>query len=185
MPYAQPSTIADGTSSHTSRACAVTAPRTSPAASTSSPAAAARLRPGRRSRRRARGWIRIPASAQSAAIAAVSAMPLAARPAPAKLGSSANAIAGAANTHGAIGATTVRKRRLRSPGVDRRGTRRWPAVTVSGACRSSTHTTAMTARWGRYGSTVGDGAHCATNPATRGPSANPEVMATAARRAAV
>ena len=38
---------------------------------------------------------------------------------------------------------------------------------------------------GTYGTTVGAGNHCANTPATSGPSANPIVMATAARRATV
>ena len=59
------------------------------------PAVAARLPRPRASRRRAKGWISTPARAVSAVTAALSAMPLAACPAPVTLGSSAKATAGA------------------------------------------------------------------------------------------
>ncbi len=76
------------------------------------------------SRRRANGCTNTPARAHSAVIAAVNAVPSAACSAPTTLGRSAKAIAGAANTHGAIGATTRRKRGLRVPGSERRKARR-------------------------------------------------------------
>ncbi len=42
----------------------------------------------------------------------------------------------------------------------------------------------MSSRCGTYGSTVGAGAHCATAPATSGPSPNPALIAAAVRDAA-
>ena len=42
---------------------------------------------------------------------------------------------------------------------------------------------AASTSWGRYGSVVGSGAHCAAAPATSGPAPNPTVMAAPARLA--
>ena len=101
-------------------------------------------------RRRASGWTSTPASAQSAVMAAVRAMPSAVLLIPATLGSSAKAITGAAKAHGAIGATTVRKRPLRIAGHGRRrGCALAPGATVSGALRSSMSTPSIKAMWGR------------------------------------
>jgi hypothetical protein len=58
-------------------------------------------------------------------------------------------------------------------------------VSVSAVPDSNASVTAIKATWGRYGTDPGAGAHCASTPATSGPSANPSVIATAARRAAL
>ena len=114
---------------------------------------------------------------------AVSAIPSCAWSAPVTVGSRPKAIAGAANTQGAIGATTERKRGPRKPGRENRGMPRLNSATVSGAARSAASTTTIRAMCGRYGTAVGAGAHCASNPATSGPSANPAVIPAAARLA--
>ena len=111
-------------------------------------------------------------------------MPFVASVATTTVGNRAKAIAGAANTHGAIGTTTPRKRALRTAGSDRRRPCRAAGASVSGTSRSNDSTTAISTMCGRYGTTRGLGAHCASSPATRGPRQNPAVMATTARRAA-
>ncbi len=60
-----------------------------------------------------------------------------------------------------------------------------PGRIVSGTPRRPSSTTIISAMCGRYGSAVAAGAHWASVPATRGPSAKPAVIATAARRAIV
>ncbi len=87
--------------------------------------------------------------AQSIVIAAVSATPSAARSAPTTLGNSANAIAGAANTHGAIGATSLRNRGARSDGRAFATVPTPPRETVSGAPGTSARTISISATCGR------------------------------------
>lgn len=86
-----------------------------------------------------------PASARSAVIAATSPIPSVVRCAPTTLGSSANATVGAANTHGAIGTTTLRNRALVTVGIDSANARRRATGIVSGTPRSAVTTTIINA----------------------------------------
>src|SRR4029077_11979918 len=107
-----------------------------------------------RSRRRARGWIRTPVvrvrpahtPAKTILNPLVCALTIAGR--------TTKATAGAPNTHGASGTTTVRNRRCFTAGPrTRHGLRAGvgrAVSTVSGVLPAPGRTTAMSARWGRY-----------------------------------
>lgn len=86
--------------------------------------------------------------------------------------------------HGAIGATTQRKRGPRTPGTASRTACRREPETVSGTLSNEGSITAINAMCGRYGTVLDAGAHCASTPATSGPREKPAVIAIAARRAA-
>src|SRR4029077_9695701 len=89
-------------------------------------------------------------------------------------GRTTKAAAGAPNTHGASGTTTVRNRRCFTAGTlsrDRMLAGVGCAVsTVSGVLHAPGRTTAMSARWGRYDTMRGAVDHSPMTPVTKGPS---------------
>jgi len=93
----------------------------------------------------------------------------------------------APKTTGAGGATVSQNWRVRSAAGGQRPAVSGPAgrgvCLLPGAVRATPSAAAPIARCGRYGTTSGSPAHCASSAAVTGPSPNPALSASAARRA--